>query len=171
VSPSAAAPAELILVVAMSRNRVIGRAGGLPWHEPEDLKHFRRVTMGHALVMGRRTWESIGRPLPGRRMIVVSRRADLALPPEVELARDLEEALRLARTTDPAPCVIGGGEIYAQALPLATRLELTVIEREVDGDTHFPELDAREWREVARASSGELSFRTLVRRAPERSSA
>ncbi|MBK9383880.1 MAG: dihydrofolate reductase [Planctomycetes bacterium] len=155
----------------MSRNRVIGRAGGLPWHEPEDLKHFRRVTMGHALVMGRRTWESIGRPLPGRRMIVVTRREDLALPADVERARDLEDALRLARVKDPAPCVIGGGEIYAQALPLATRLELTVVEREVDGDTLFPELDAREWREIARSTSGDLSFRTLVRQAPERSTA
>ena len=171
MSSSTAAPAELILVVAMSRNRVIGRAGGLPWNEPEDLKHFRRVTMGHAVVMGRRTWESIGRPLPGRRMIVVSRREDLALPPSVERASDLESALRAARATDAAPCVIGGGEIYAQALPQATRLELTVIDREVDGDTHFPDFDEREWSEIASARSGALCFRTLVRRHPARSSA
>jgi dihydrofolate reductase len=163
VSAERSTPTELTLVVAMSRERVIGRAGGLPWHEPEDLKHFKRVTMGHALVMGRRTFESIGRPLPGRRMIVITRRAELALPPGIERAADLSAALALARETDPAPCVIGGGEIYAQALPLATRLELTLVDRAVEGDTYFPAFDAQEWREVERRDIGHLSFRTLVR--------
>lgn len=163
MSGERAAPPELTLVVAMNPERVIGRAGGLPWHEPEDLKHFKRVTMGHALVMGRRTFESIGRPLPGRRMIVISRRAALDLPPGVERAADLSSALALARETDAAPCVIGGGEVYTQALPLATRLELTIVDRAVEGDTYFPAFDAQQWREVERRDLGHLSFRTLVR--------
>lgn len=142
---------RLSIVVAMSRNRVIGRGGRLPWHIPEDLRRFKALTMGHALIMGRRTHESIGRPLPGRRNIVLSRSA-VALP-GCEVAGSLPEALRLARTTDPEPFVIGGAEVFREAMPLATRLHLTRIDRDVDGDVSFPGLDPSQWREVSRESA------------------
>ena len=144
---SGSAPAEggplepLAIVVAVARDGVLGKDGGLPWHVPEDLRHFRRVTTGHAIVLGRRTWASIGRPLPERRMIVVSRtlRAE-ELPAGVELARDLDAALARARETDGEPRVVGGAEIYAAALPRTTRLFLTEIDRDVAGDVRFPAL-------------------------------
>lgn len=138
------------MIVAMARDRVIGREGGLPWHVPEDLKHFRRVTTGHAVIMGRATWESIGRPLPGRRMIVVSRREAYA-PEGVEVFATLDAAIAAARTTDPMPIVIGGAQIYAAALPYVTKIWLTELDRDVDGDARLPELPPGAFREVSRA--------------------
>jgi dihydrofolate reductase len=152
----------LALVVAVSENGVIGRDGGLPWHLPEDLKHFRRVTTGHAIVMGRRTWESIGRPLPGRRSIVVSRTPGFA-PAGAEVAPDLDAALRLARTTDPEPRIIGGERLFAAALPRVTRVHLTRVHRVVAGDTFFPALDPAVWREVERREAEGLTFLVLER--------
>jgi dihydrofolate reductase len=135
-----------VLVVAVGPNGEIGRAGGIPWRLPEDLRHFKAATLGHAIVMGRKTFESIGRPLPGRRNIVVSR--DRAFAPEgVETFASLDEALVAARRTDPEPRVIGGGEIYALALPLATELLVTHVSAEAAGDlagsdAFFPTIDA-----------------------------
>ncbi len=130
------------LVVAHSANRVIGRDGGLPWRLPGDLARFRALTTGHTVVMGRRTYESLPdafRPLPDRRNVVLT--SDPSYRPDgAEVARDLDAAL-------VAPCfVIGGGEVYAQALPRAQRVYATELEAEVDGDAYFPPLPAYEWR-------------------------
>ncbi|WP_376694963.1 dihydrofolate reductase [Wenzhouxiangella sp. EGI_FJ10305] len=131
------------MIAAMARNRVIGDEGDMPWHLPADLKHFKAVTMGCPIVMGRRTFESIGRPLPGRANIVISRsRPDV--PQGIVLAGSLEEALKLADSE--RVMVIGGGQIYREALPRADRLELTLIDAVVTGDTVFPEWPTAEWR-------------------------
>jgi dihydrofolate reductase len=136
------------LIVAWGRDRVIGRAGTLPWHLPEDLRHFKRTTLGHPIVMGRRTWESIGRPLPGRRSIVVTRNARFAAP-GCETARSLAQALAMCRGV-PEVFVIGGAQLFAEALPLAQRLFLTEIDAAFEGDTFFPPFDRAAWRETAR---------------------
>ncbi len=142
---------ELVLIAAMARGRVIGSGGALPWHLPEDLAHFRAATRGHAVVMGRKTWDSLParfRPLPGRRNFVVTRntawRAEGA-----DVAFSLDEAL--ARMSgDPRVFVIGGAELYATALPLAHTLLLTEIDADVAGDTHFPPFDGLGFVEAAR---------------------
>jgi len=125
-------------VAALAENRVIGRDGGLPWRLPDDLRRFRRLTTGHAVVMGRRTFESIGRALPGRRNLVVTRRGLDA--PGIETFASLEAALA-AVADDPEPFVIGGEALYRAALPRAERLYLTRVEAEVEGDARFPEVD------------------------------
>ncbi|MCC5864832.1 MAG: type 3 dihydrofolate reductase [Wenzhouxiangella sp.] len=135
---------ELTLVAAMARGRVIGAAGGMPWHLPADLAHFKRVTLGHPVVMGRKTFESIGRPLPGRRNIVLSRSAS-GLPAGLEQFSNLEQALA-ALEESSSLMVIGGGEIYRLTLPQATRLVLTFIDAGFDGDTYFPEFSLKDWR-------------------------
>jgi dihydrofolate reductase len=130
------------LVAALARGGVIGRDGGLPWHLPEDMAHFRDVTMGHPVVMGRKTWESLPerfRPLPGRRNIVVTRKPAWSAE-GAERASSLEEALALVGGAEHVS-VIGGGEIFAAALPYADQLLLTEIELDVDGDTAFPPRD------------------------------
>ena len=147
----------------MAKNRVIGHAGGLPWHLPEDLKHFRAVTSGHAIIMGRRTHASIGRALPERRNIVLSATPGYTAP-GCEVAHSLDEALALARALDPEPRVIGGATLYRQALPLATRIYLTEVDREPTGDTRFPELDATEWEEIERRPGDGVAFVVLARR-------
>lgn len=155
--------APLALVVAMARNRGIGLDGKLPWHLPEDLKRFKALTLGHALIMGRKTHQSIGRPLPGRRNIVVTRSG--AAFPGCETAGDLLAAMALARTTDPEPMVIGGADLYGQALPCATRLFLTEVDRDVEADTYFPELVWNEWDEVRREAVTEgVTFLELARK-------
>ena len=154
---------RLVLVVAMSRNGVIGRDGELPWHIPEDLKHFRRVTMGHAIIMGRKTWESIGgRPLPKRQNIVVTRQRDWQAE-GCEVAHNLEEAVALARVTDEAPRIVGGAMLYNAALPQATTLILTEVDQEVEGDTFFPAFDRTEWMETERVEGEGVSYVTLER--------
>ena len=127
----------------MDRGRVIGHQGKLPWHLPADLQRFKKLTMGHHIIMGRKTWKSIGRPLPGRTSVVITRNANYSAPGAV-LAASLHEALTLARL-DPEPFVIGGAEIFREALPRATRIYLTKILAEYDGDTWFPELPATQW--------------------------
>lgn len=139
---------QLALIVAMTRRGVIGRGGDLPWKLSSDLKRFKALTMGHAIIMGRKTYESLPRVLPGRKMIVVSRSKALAATADILLASSLDEALRLAGG-DAQPYVIGGGEIFEQALPLADRLYVTWIEAEVAGDVKFPAVDWRQWREVS----------------------
>jgi dihydrofolate reductase len=160
---------RLSLIVARARNGVIGRAGTLPWRLPEDLAFFKRTTMGHPIVMGRRTWESIGRPLPGRRSIVVSRQAGFAAA-GAEVAASLDEALRLCDGSAEV-FVIGGAQLYAEALPRADRLIVTEIDADFEGDTHWPAPDPAQWGEAAREHlrpAGErrfaLDFVTYLRR-------
>ncbi len=138
---------KVILIVAMARNRVIGKDGALPWRLPEDLKRFRSLTMGHPIVMGRKTYDSIGRALPGRRNIVISRQRDLAIE-GVETATSLDAALSMTTGADKV-FVIGGQQIYQAALPIADRIELTQIDTDFDGDVLFPEIDPSQWRESA----------------------
>jgi len=152
----------LSLIVAYDRRRCIGRDGQLPWHHSEDLKHFKRTTMGHAIIHGRKSYESVGKPLPGRRNIVVTRQQDYRAP-GCEVAHDLDNAIALARQEDDEPFVLGGAEIYRQALPRITRMYLTEIDEEHAGDTFFPDVDESQWREVERRESGPLVFRTLER--------
>ena len=133
------------LVVAMARNRVIGRDNALPWRLPADLAHFKKVTMGHPIVMGRRTYESIGRALPGRTNIVVTRNAAFSAPGCIVVA-SLDAAWKAAGEADEV-CVIGGTSLFEEALPIADVIHLTEIEAEVAGDTYFPNFDRSEWRE------------------------
>jgi dihydrofolate reductase len=138
------------LIFARSRNGVIGKAGGLPWHLPEDLAHFKEVTMGCPVIMGRKTWESIPdrfRPLPGRTNIVVTRQPDWKAPGATP-ASSLPEAVALC-AGESQVWVIGGAEIYAQALPLARAAEVTEIDADFEGDAFAPQLGP-EWQEVAR---------------------
>jgi dihydrofolate reductase len=134
------------LVVAVARNGVIGRDNALPWHLPADLAHFKRVTLGHPVIMGRRTHQSIGRPLPGRVNIVVTRDRGYAAPGCVVVG-SLNEAWRAAGEADEA-CVIGGTSLFAEALPRADVIYLTEVEADVSGDTYFPSFDRGEWRET-----------------------
>ena len=138
------------IIVAMARNRVIGANGAIPWHLPEDLKRFKNLTLGHHIIMGRKTWESIGRPLPGRTTVIVTRQRGYRAPGAL-IAHSLEEAIAACRD-DEEIFVIGGAELYAQALPRAGRLYLTTVEAEVAGDTTMPEFDAGGWREVSSMS-------------------
>ena len=139
---------RLSIIVAMARNRVIGVDNALPWHLPEDLKLFKRLTMGHHIIMGRKTYESIGRPLPGRTTVIVSRDPGYAVTGCL-VARSLEEAVGLA-TGDDEAFLVGGASLYAQALPLAARLYVTEIAGDFVGDAHFPALDGAAWRETSR---------------------
>lgn len=139
---------RIYLVAAVAKNGVIGANGGMPWQLPEDLKHFRKLTLGHPVIMGRRTWESLGKPLPGRENIVVSRKAGFEAP-GASVAATLEAAIALC-TGEPLAFVIGGAEIYAAAMHLADGLVLTELEREFVGDTRFPEWDRKGWRETRR---------------------
>lgn len=142
------------MVVAATRNGIIGRAGDMPWRMPSSLRRFRSLTMGKPMVMGRKTFDAIGRPLDGRDTIVVTRNADFRAD-GVHVAANLAEALviavRLAKARGTDEIVIaGGGEIYAAAMPYATHVHLDVIEADLDGDTSFPRLDPTDWREVTR---------------------
>ena len=146
---------RIALIAAVAANGVIGQDNRLPWHLPEDLKAFKRITLGKPLIMGRKTYESIGRPLPGRTNIVLSRQSDWA-PEGVRIAGDFDEALAIAREVagdDDEVMVIGGEQIYRLALPLADRLYLTLVDQEVPGDTCFPATDPGLWREVSRHPS------------------
>ncbi len=154
----------LALIVAVARNGVIGKGGVLPWHISEDLKHFKNTTEGHAVIMGRKTFESIGRPLPQRRNIVISRRKGASFP-GCEVASSLADAIDLARTTDECPFIIGGASLYGEALPLATEIHLTTIDRDVEGDTQFPgDLSAFEEVETRPGTTQGVVFRLLRRK-------
>jgi dihydrofolate reductase len=139
---------RIYLVAAVAANGVIGRNGRLPWHLPEDLKHFKRLTLGHPVIMGRRTWESLDRPLPGRDNIVVTRRAGYEAP-GAAVASSLKGALALC-AGEPIVFVTGGQELFAESLPLASGLVLTEIQREYEGDAWFPQFDRSRWRETQR---------------------
>lgn len=150
---------RIYLVAAVAANGMIGAGGRIPWHLPEDLKHFRSLTLGHAVIMGRRTWESLGKPLPGRENIVVTRRRGYEAP-GASVAGSLEAALALCQD-EPVVFVIGGAELYAAALPLAHGMVITEIHRDYEGDVRFPEWDRAGWRETQRkpqTGAGGLRF-------------
>ncbi len=141
----------LSLVVAMADNRVSGRNNQLPWHLPADLKHFKALTMGKPMIMGRKTFESLGRVLPGRPHIVISRNPGYRLPEgDCHLATDLSSAIGLAQSMGDEAVVIGGAEIYQQALDWVDLMYVTEVHLQVEGDAHFPEFDVSQWSEVAR---------------------
>ncbi len=146
--PSAPVAPELELLVAVAANGVIGRGNALPWRLPADLRRFRRLTTGHAVIMGRRTWDSIGRPLPDRQNIVVSRNPAFAAA-GAQRAASLAAAIAAVRLPPPTFC-IGGAEIFREALPCATRLHVTEIDASFEGDTFMPPFDRDAWRETAR---------------------
>ena len=142
--------ANIALIAALDRRHAIGRGNALPWHLPADLKRFKTLTMGHHLLMGRRTWESIGRPLPGRTTVVVSR-GGVEVPAGVLTAASLEEAVKLAAAAgDDEAFVAGGAELYRRALPRADRLYLTRVLAPVQGDVLFPAWNPAEWRLIER---------------------
>lgn len=153
----------------MDENNAIGRDGTLPWRIPEDLARFKAITLGHCLLMGRKTYDSIGRPLPGRTTIVVTRQPDWAAPAGVHVVHTVAEGIALAATLQPEQplMVIGGGEIYGQTLDLASRLETTHVHTKVeDADTFFPAIDPTVWQVVAEEDHGEFSFATYERLPP-----
>lgn len=169
---STASQPLISLLVAASENGVIGRDGGMPWHLPDDLKHFKALTLGKPVLMGRKTFDSIGRPLPGRTNLVLTRAAGWSVP-GVTVVADLEAAIRVAGAA-PELVVAGGAQVYALALPRATRIYLTRIHAVIDGDTRLPELDGAQWHEVSRQLHPvdtrhpfAMSFVTLERRSAQ----
>ena len=145
---------RLSMMVAKASNRVIGRNNKLPWYLPNDLKYFKQVTFGKPVIMGRKTWDSLGKPLPGRTNIVITRQTDFQAE-GAKVVATLDEAVTLAENVafiegQDEAVVMGGAEIYALALPKTDRLYLTEVHAEVDGDTWFPEYDTSEWKEIGR---------------------
>lgn len=140
---------KLSIIAAMARNRTIGINNTLPWRIPEDLKRFKALTMGHRIIMGRKTFDSIGKPLPGRTTVIVTRNRGLPVPAGCLVTHSLEEAIA-ACAGNLEVFVAGGAELYAQALSLADTLYLTELQQEVDGDAHFPEFGRSVWQEIAR---------------------
>ena len=139
---------RISIISALARNRTIGINNTLPWRLPEDLKYFKALTLGHHILMGRKTYESIGKPLPGRTTVIITR-GNYPAPEGVKIAHSLEEATKVCGT-DEEIFFVGGAQLYAQALPLADRLYLTEIQAEVEGDAWSPEYDRSEWQEVSR---------------------
>ena len=159
---------EITLVAAVARNGTIGADGGLPWRLPADLKRFKALTMGHTMIMGRKTFESIGRALPGRRTIVVTRDREWAAP-DVAVAHSVDQAIELAGATDAdvrPVMVVGGGEIYRQTMHRADRLEITLVDADVVGDTRFPDIDEAIWQETFREDADGYAFVSYRRRQP-----
>lgn len=153
----------LTLIAAMGKNRAIGMNGRMPWHLPAELQHFKKVTMGKTIVMGRKTWQSIGRPLPGRQNIVVTRNPDFHAE-GVDLANSLEDAA--AKSQSDEVMIIGGGQLYALAMPLAQRMVLTLIDIEPEADTWFPEWDDQIWSQTTEVhfpadDSNPLGYRVI----------
>jgi dihydrofolate reductase len=150
-------------IAAMAANRVIGQDNTLPWRLPRDLARFKRLTMGHTLIMGRKTYDSIGRPLPGRTTVVLTRQPDWAAPEGVHVARSVDEALAFAKN-DSEVFIAGGADLYAQTQGLWRRLYLTRIARDVPGDAFFPEMDLTGWRlvEEEHHPEGDLPFSFLT---------
>ncbi|MDX6309635.1 MAG: dihydrofolate reductase [Nocardioidaceae bacterium] len=156
------------IMAAVARNGVIGRGGAIPWHLPDDMTRFRQLTMGHVLVMGRLTYESIGRPLPGRTTIVVTRNGGwpeaTERPAGLVVATSLEEALREAGRLGSETFIQGGAQVYAEALPLADRLLVTWVDADPAGDTYFPDVDWSAWDEVDRKEFDGGAWSTYRRR-------
>ena len=161
------------IVVAMARNRTIGVNNTLPWRCPEDLKRFKSLTMGHHMIMGRKTFDSIGKPLPGRITVVVTRNENLHIEGCV-MAHSLENAIADC-AADHEIFIVGGAELYALSLPLANKLYITHVQKNVTGDAHFPEFDQAEWQELTREKrtqempeSLEYDFVTYQRKSGDR---
>ena len=152
---------QIIIIAAIAPDGTIGHQGRLPWHLREDLRHFKTVTTGHTVIMGRKTYESIGKPLSGRRNIVLTRTAAI---PGVETFPNLDAALKTCGNNTTV-YIIGGAEIYRQALPLADKLLLTEVHAAHTGDTKFPDYDRTQWREVFRTKTAECDFVEYQRRA------
>lgn len=156
---------EIVIIAAVAKNRVIGKDNNLLWNIPEDMAHFKALTSGHTVIMGRKTWESLPprfRPLPGRRNIVISRQKDYAAP-GAEVADSLENALKLASTATTI-FIIGGEQIYTQAMAVADRLEITDVDLEPEGDAWFPEIAAVDWEKTAKTEGNVFAFMTYRRR-------
>jgi len=160
---------KIALIAAMAKNRVIGSENQLPWHLPADLKHFKSITMGKPIIMGRKTFESIGKALPGRQNIVITRDVNF-MAEHVEIVHSFEEALNVAHLADEV-MIIGGSSIYQLALPKAHFLYLTLIHHQIDGDAFFPEIDIKEWEQISRQDYSkdeknryDYSFVTLKRK-------
>jgi dihydrofolate reductase len=157
---------NIVIIAALSTNGVIGNHGQIPWHISDDLKRFKRLTMGHAIIMGRKTYESIGRPLPGRTNIVLTRNQSFQPPEAVQIYSSLGDALDACRRAgETTAYVIGGGEIYREALPVTDILALTHVHREVQGDAHFPSFERAQWTETNREDHPEYSYVEYRRRA------
>jgi len=162
---------RISMIVAMSENRVIGKENKLPWHLPEELKHFRKTTLGKPIIMGRKTFESMGsKPLPNRLNIILTHDTQFKIPPHVDanacvVARSLEQALSYAAGHEEV-MVIGGGKIYEQFLPKATRIYLTTVHQYVDGDVFFPILDNTEWEERSKTDNEQFTIQVLERTHP-----
>lgn len=150
------------IIVAVAKNGVIGCHNRLIWHISEDLKRFKALTIGHPIIMGRKTFESIGRPLPGRTNIVVSRNTELKID-GVSVVGSIQEAIDMLPQEDEI-FIIGGGQIYEQALPLTSKIYLTLVDQTPDGDTFFPEITQDEWREVKRTEADGYAFIDYERR-------
>lgn len=156
---------EIVIIAAVASNRVIGKDNTLIWNIPADMAHFKALTTGQTVIMGRKTWESLPprfRPLPGRHNIVISRQPDYAAP-GAELAASLDAALRLAAGAETA-FVIGGEQIYRQAMAVADRMEITEVDLEPDGDAWFPEIPTAEWDKTATTTGQDYAFVTYRRR-------
>ncbi len=151
------------IIACFSKNYVIGKKGELPWNFPEDLLHFKKVTMGHSLIMGRKTFESILKPLEGRKIIILSHDKNFSVA-GCEVAENFKDAIELAYKTDNNPIVCGGSEVYKAAFPFVTKMYLTEIQREISGDTFFPGFDENDWKETESEEVGELVFKTLERK-------
>jgi dihydrofolate reductase len=157
--------ATVTLLAAVARNGVIGVDGGLPWRLPGDLPRVKALTTGHVLVMGRKTFDSIGRALPGRSTVVVTRQPGWSAE-DVHVAASVSQALEVAASIDDHVYVFGGAEVYAQTLDRADRLEMTEVHAEPEGDTFFPAVDWSEWTEVAREHNDGFDFVTYERKNP-----
>lgn len=147
------------IIVAMANNRTIGLNNTLPWRCPEDLKHFKSLTMGHHMIMGRKTFDSIGKPLPGRTTVVVTRNTSLKIEGCV-MAHSLQQAIDIC-SGDSEIFIVGGAELYLQALPLADKLYITEIQQDVQGDAFFPEFNHSKWREISRVKHSQLQPQPL----------
>lgn len=153
--------AEIIIIVAIAKNRVIGRNGQLPWHLPSDLQHFKKTTMGCPLIMGRKTFDSIGKPLPGRDNIVLTRDKDLQIPGCVVM-HSVQDAIEHCRDQEKA-FIIGGGDIFRLALPFTDSLIVTALERDVEGDVYFDPIDPDQFKEVHSQTCAEEEPYRIVR--------
>jgi len=148
MQPTSILNPKVSILVAMAKNRTIGINNTLPWRCPEDLKHFKALTMGHHMIMGRKTFDSIGKPLPGRTTVVVTRDRSLKIEGCL-MAHSIQDALKVC-AGDTEIFIVGGADIYAQSLQLADKLYITEVQQDVDGDAHFPAFDKSKWEETAR---------------------
>lgn len=150
---------KIVIIAAIAANGIIGHRGKIPWHISDDLQRFKRLTLGHPVIMGRRTFESLGKPLPGRTNMVLTRNPHFAAPVGVLTFGSLDDALAHCREQKlPQVFIIGGAAVYRQALPVADTLLLTEVHQDIAGDTRFPAYDCREWKEVSRENHPDHSF-------------